>query len=255
MIKILALQPLLQLIVKAIEKGVGEDIRDYLQSTDKATNNAVRMMRADNINTNLRNNVVSDTVELKYFKRSSWTGCLLIDRVHKVTISICTKQTLEAIPRKADRRIPHYLQSILYVQNSDVEPRYVQQTLGDYYPEERSWFSDEEYHDDYKNIMEDDLEFGDDYRHLVVVYEASHFEVTSISVKLLTPGFRTAQAYALDSLLRPDFSELTSEAPVEQKKDARSLVSVKAKLKKEKSSVVVQETKITVRKMEEEKRA
>ena len=57
---------MLRLIVKAIEKGIGADVRDYIASTDKATNNAVRMMRADNINTNLRNSVVSETVELKY---------------------------------------------------------------------------------------------------------------------------------------------------------------------------------------------
>lgn len=249
------MKSLLKLIVKAVEKGVGEDIRDYIRSTGKATNNAVRLMRTDNINTNLRDSVVSDTVELKYFNRSAWTGCLLIDRVHNVTITICAKQTLEGIPRKPDRRMPHYLQSILYVQNSDVEPRYVQQTLGDYLPEVKSQFSDEEYRDDYKTIMDDDLKFGDDYRHLVVVYESAHFEVTSIAVKMLTPEFETAQEYALDSLLKLDFSELTNTDAETEKRDGRSLVSVKDSLRKEKEPAAMQETKITARKVEEEKQA
>lgn len=247
------MKPLLKLIVRAVEKGVGEDIRDYILSTGKATNNAIRLMRADNINTNLRDSVASDTVELKYFNRSAWIGCLLIDRVHKVTITICAKQTLEGIPRKTDRRIPHYLQSILHVQNANVEPQYKQQTLGDYLPEIQSQFSDEDYRADYQNIMDDDLEFGDDYKHLVVVYEASHYEVTSIAVKMLTPEFQTAQEYALDDLLKPDFSELTNNEPEEQKKDAHSLVSVKADLRKEKEPAATQETRIKAKEMEGEK--
>lgn len=173
--------------------------------------------------------------------------------MHKVTITICAKQTLEGIPRKTDRRIPHYLQSILHVQNANVEPQYKQQTLGDYLPEIQSQFSDEDYRADYQNIMDDDLEFGDDYKHLVVVYEASHYEVTSIAVKMLTPEFQTAQEYALDDLLKPDFSELTNNEPEEQKKDAHSLVSVKADLRKEKEPAATQETRIKAKEMEGEK--
>ena len=131
----------------------------------------------------------------------------------------------------------------------------MQQTLGDYFPEVKSQFSDEEYRDDYKTIMDDDLKFGDDYRHLVVVYESAHFEVTSIAVKMLTPEFETAQEYALDSLLKLDFSELTNTDAETEKRDGRSLVSVKDSLRKEKEPAAMQETKITARKVEEEKQA
>lgn len=247
---------LLRLIVKAIEKGVGEDIREYLMSTDKATNNAVRLMRSDNINTNLRDSVASDTVELKYFNRSAWTGCLLIDRQHKTTFTICTKQTLEGIPRKKDRRIPHYLQSILYVQNADVKAAYRQMSLGDYMPELSAQFSDEDYLNDYKGIMEDDINIDDGYTHLVVVYEAEHYAITSIAVKLLDPNFRTSQEYSLENLLKPDFSELTiSEKPEKTKKDSHSLISVKAGLKKPGDSTQQSETRVTPKVLEGEKQA
>ena len=250
-------ESLLRLIVKAVEKGVGEDIKEYLRSNNKATYNAVPFMRGDNINTNLRDSVVSDTVELKYFKRSAWTGCLLIDRQHKTTYTICTKQTLEMIPKKKDRRIPHYLQSILYVQNSGVEAACYQMSLGDCFPEEVPGFSEEEFRNDYDNIMEEEVSFDDGYTHLVVVYEAEHFSITSIAVKLLDPDFRTAQEYSLEDLLKPDFSELTipETGDQAQKKDSHNLVSVKSGLKKSAESAPQKETIITPKKKEEGKQA
>ena len=79
---------LLRNIVWAINKGIGDDVREYLSETHKETNNAIILMRGDNINTNLRNFVVSDTVELKKFRRSAWQGRILIDRENKFTITI-----------------------------------------------------------------------------------------------------------------------------------------------------------------------
>lgn len=249
-------ESLLRMIVKAIEKGIGEDIREYLRSTDKATNNAIGLMRADNINTNLRDSVASDTVELKYFNRSAWTGCLLIDRQHQVTYTICSKQTLDGIPKQKDRKSPHYLQTILHIQNSEVEAPCQQLSLGDYMPEFRPLFSDEDYQQDYARIMEDDLSFDDDYTHLVIVYEAEHFVITSITVKLLNADFQTAQEYSLEKLLKPDFSELTaSDKQDAHKKDSHALVSVKHGLKKAKDTVTPSETIVIQRKMEDPKQA
>lgn len=244
----------LRLIVRAIEKGVGEDVREYLNSTDKATNNAVRLMRADNINTNLRNSVMSDLMQLKYFKRYGWTGCLLIDRENKVTFTICTERTLAAIPRKLDRRIPHYLQTILYVQNANVKPMYEQVKIPAFgYGQQLSMFSDEEFRHDYESIMEDELTFEDDYVHYVIAYEVNHYDIVSINLRLLDKNFRKAQEYPLDALLQPDFSELTSEHRKADRKDAHSLVSVKAGLGKPEGSQ--QESLITPKIIQEKRQA
>ena len=115
------MESLLRNVVWAISKGIGDDIREYLAENDNETNNALVQLRGDKINTNLRNFVTSDTVELKRFHRSAWQGRILIDRENKFTITICTKQTLDAISRKRNRRIPHYLMSILHVLNGDLE--------------------------------------------------------------------------------------------------------------------------------------
>lgn len=250
-------ETLLSKIVKAIEKGVGEDIREYLLATDKATNNAIRLMRADNINTNLRDSIVSDTVELHYFNRSAWTGCLLIDRAHKTTYTICAKQTLELIPKKKNRQMPHYLQTILHIQNGEVEATQHQMSLADYMPELFTHFSDEEFRDDYVKIMDEEISFGDDYTHLVIVYETERQVITSIAVKLLDSDFQTAQEYSLMEMLKPDFSDLTasvdSQDKEQPKKDSHSLVSVKVGLKKPETTTP--ETVVTPRRLEEEKQA
>lgn len=247
---------LLRLIVRAVEKGVGEDVREYLNSNNKATNNAVRLMRADNINTNLRDSVASNTVELKCFNRYGWTGCLLIDREHQVTYTICSKQTLDSIPKKKDRRIPHYLQTILHIQNAEIESVYQQMTLGEWFAGVGTDFPEEEYRHDYEGIMDDDLTFSDKYTHLVIVYEASKLLVSSIAVKLLTPDFQTAQEYSLVNLLKPDFSELTTvENTPEAKKDSHTLVSVKSGLKKPNAEMDTTTSIITVKNMEGKKQA
>lgn len=254
-IKIDKMKPLLTRIVKAVEKGCGEDIREYLMSTDKATNNALRLMRADNINTNLRDSVASETVELKYFNRSAWVGCLLIDRENSVTYTICTKQTLESIPKKPNRRIPHYLQTILHIQNAEVESPYQQMDFSDFIPSMITEFSDEEYEEDYQKIMDDDLTLDDDYLHLVIVYEVAHYNITSIAMRILDKKCQTAKEYTLTSLLQPDFGELTQPGEKESKKDAYNLVSVKAGLKKKDDATPQRETKISTKKTEEKKQS
>lgn len=249
-------EALLKLIVKAVEKGVGEDVRDYRMATNKATNNAIRFMRADNIFTNLRDSVPSDIAELKHFTRCAWEGCLLIDRRHKMTYTICSRQALEAIPKKKDRRIPHYLQTILHVQNAYVEVSYQQMTLGDYDENLGSVFSEEEYLKDYSDIMEDDISFDDGYTHMVVVYEVERLAITSIAVKLLNADFLTAEEYSLIDLLKPDFSDLTVSEKQEQRiKDSRGLVSVKSGLVKHGDASEQQDAIVSPKKMEETRRA
>lgn len=228
----------LRLIVKAIEKGIGADIRDYITSTNKATNNAVRMMRADNINTNLRNSVVSDTVELKYFNRFSWIGCLLIYRINKVTITICSERTLKSIPSKPDRHVPHFLQSILYVQNGEVKAKYEQMTIPGVpeLPLQGTVFSADEYRKDYQSIMEDEISFDDDYRHYVVTYEAHRFGVSSVTLRLLNKDFQNAEEFSLNAFLQPDFADLTVSDNKPKVKDVRTLINVKEELKKSKGT-------------------
>ena len=65
---VIDIQPNLRIIVKALEKAVGSDTREYLINSNMDTNNAIILLRGDFINTNLRNLFAgSEDVELKHF--------------------------------------------------------------------------------------------------------------------------------------------------------------------------------------------
>lgn len=246
------LDPLFKKIVAAIVKGTGSDIRDYLFENRDETHNAVKLVRGDKINTNLRNFVVSDTVELKTFKRYAWEGRLIIDREHKITITICTKQTLEAIPKKKNRSCPHYLMSIVNIENQDVEPVYVQLS---FVPEVTS-FSQDEYQEDFKTIMEEEVNIGDGYKHLAIVYETAGTEVTYIAARLLDRDLGTGKEYSLEKFLKPDFVDLTAEnnETNTKKNDVHTLVKVKKHEQSENESPAYSGL-VTAKGQKEDKRA
>lgn len=248
------LESLLRNIVWAISKAIGDDIKEYLADTNKETNNALILMRGDNINTNLRNFVVSDTVELKKFHRSVWQGRILIDRENKFTITICTKQTLEAITRKRNRRIPHYLMTILHVLNGDLEAPVKQMNLAELYPDEFTVFSDEEFKEDFEEIMEDEINFDDGYRHGVVVYESKNMEIDTISFLILDADLDTVHEYSLNEMVQPNFSDLTAEDEHQsRKRDAHSLVSIKEGISRDKEGQLEKKPLVSHKKEEVEK--
>ena len=230
------MEQLLRNVVWAISKGIGDDVRDYLATYHKTTNNAVMLMRGDNINTNLENFVVTGSVELKKFRRYAWQGCVLIDRENKFTITICTRQTLDAISRKRNRRTPHYLMSILYMLNGDLEAPVKQLHLADLYPDEFTKFSGDDLKDDFEAIMADEINYDDGYRHGVAVYESKHMEIDTIAFLVLDADLDAVREYSLNEMVKPNFRDLTAEEENQaDKKKSSNLVSVKEGLSKDKA--------------------
>lgn len=243
-------------IGKAIEKGVGEDIRIYLANSDNATNNAIAFLRGDYINTNIRNTVESETVEIKYFKRSSWTGCIILDRMDKHSYSVCARKTLDRIPKNMTRTSPHYLQTILNIENKDETATERQISLADFGFSIGSQFTEEEYEKDFLTIMEEALSLADDYRHWVITYEAEHNSLIGLSAILLDREFGVVKEISIMEMMQPDFGSLTSaETKGDKKKDAHSLVSVKHGLIGRKASEKEKRIEILPKSVEESKEA
>lgn len=250
---VIAIQPELRLIVRALAKAVGEDTREYLVNNNLDTNNAVILLRGDFINTNLRDLVAGENIELKHFKRFVWTGSLLIDRVHKLTITISARQTLLRVKNAKGRKNPHYLQSMCHVLNGDLEAPCKQMTLADLegVDDMDPPFSDDVYEADFESIMDAAVSLGEGYHHCVIVYEAERMEIKSLSLLLLDSDLDVVRDISLMDLLQPDFGALTAplakeeEAP--QKKDAHSLVKVKAGLKSKNANEPEKKTDISAR--------
>lgn len=250
------IQPLLQIIIKALVKAVGSDTRQYILDSNLDTNNALTQLPGDFLNTNLRDMILDESVERKHFKRCTWTGHLLIDREYKVTISILAKGTLRRNKKKRGRKNPYYLQSLCFVENGDLEAPYKQMNLGDFIDGFEPLFSDEVYEQDFNSIMANAVNQREGFRHCVIVYEKEHFELTHISFMILDKDLDIVQECSLMELLQPDFETLTASTVQDEKnekRDAHNLVKVKAGVKSKNASEPEQKTEI-VPKQEEGKK-
>ena len=244
---VIDIQPNLRIIVKALEKAVGSDTREYLINSNMDTNNAIILLRGDFINTN-------------HFKRFVWTGHLLIDRKHKILITISSKSTLQRVKKVNGRKNPYYVQSMCHVLNGDLEAPCKQMSISDIEGVEiNPPFAEEVYEADFESIVDAAVSQGEGYRHCLVTYEADGFELKSVSIMLLDKDLDTVQEISLMDLLEPDFGSLT--APISKteeeplKKDAHNLVKVKAGLKSKKSNEPKRKTEIATKSEEVEKQA
>ena len=88
---------LLKKIVYSIEKAIREDQQQYLRENHKETNNALILVRGNDINTNLRNHIVKDNIDLIPFQRYGCSGRIIINRTKHITYSIMAEGTLERV--------------------------------------------------------------------------------------------------------------------------------------------------------------
>lgn len=196
----------LNLIVRAIEKAIGEDVPNQLREHHLETNNYIGLMRGDFINENLRNFVLADGYELLPIQRYGWRGRLLVNHEKRITLSIVTQANLHMIPLKKRVR-PHYTMSILRVQNGDLQGQFVQETL---FPTEP--FDTELLEADYETMMAGAINPDDGYHHYFVSYRAEANELVDVKLVLMDPMFNIVREESLNHLIKPDFARLTEEA-------------------------------------------
>lgn len=221
-------------IVRAIQKTIEEDMPEFCHENQMETMNSIRYIRGDKINNNLRTLVVSDDIILISFKRYSWDGRMLVDLKNRITYTVTTQQNLIAIPKKKNRACPHFLQSILAVENGDLQGECVQMTL---IPMEQ--FEDDVLEEDYKKIVAGVLDPDSGYRHYVVAYAFEKSQLLSVNMELLDKGFNKVNSLSLNDFIKPDFAQLTAVQPedpeetAEPEKTARDLVAIKKGIRPE----------------------
>ena len=219
-------------VVHAIVKAVTDDAPQFRRENHLETNNAARFIAGDYINDNLRNSICNDAIRIHHFPRYVWDGCLLIDSERKNTYSILTAATLAAAKRKHGNK-PYYQQSLLFVENGKCEAQYKQLTLAECATlQGRTPFTDEDFTDDFENIMKGTISQADGYRHYIIAYKAEHSEITEIQLLFLDRDFDEIESVDLAEYITPDFAQLTNTYPVENettKAEATSKVQLKLK--------------------------
>lgn len=233
-------------IVYAINKAISQDVPQVKREQRLETNNRHIFAAGDYINDNLRKHVVKDQVELISFNRYAWEGRIIVDRENKITYTISTHQTLRSVIRK-NRNQPHYLMTLLYAENGDLEGTPKQMTLGEWCPEiKMTTFDEETLDDDFEKIMQGSISRTDGYRHYVVAYTAEHNAILEIELLLLDKDFAEADKLDLIEYVNPDFASLT-EFNYDETSDKEEMPESKPMLLKLKPGV-----KPALRAMEEE---
>lgn len=225
---------LLRKIVYSVEKAIGDDLMQYLREHHRETNNAIVQLRGDFINDNLRQHVVDDNVELIPFQRSGWSGRIVIDGVNHITYTVTTLGTLSAIPKKKDRTKPHYLQSLLAVENKKCKGTPKQITL---FECGLTGFETEDLDKDFSDISQGLINLEEDYVHYIIAYKAENGEIKNIVLRLLDKDFDTVEEASLQNYIKPDFARLTDAGSAEQtikteeNSESKKLVVIKANIK------------------------
>lgn len=243
------LKIILKNIVRAVQKGVNDDMRSYIEENNTETKNAVPYVRIDKINTNLKR-ILGDmtSVEIKMYRRISWCGILIIDHANKVIFTICTKGTLKRILKVMDRKRPHYAQTLVHILNSEETPCYEQPSLFDVdYSSASKQFDEKDYKDDFLEILKSDPSYYDKYRYWVIAYESANYTVKDIYAILMSQDYGIVDKIPLMNYLKPNFGELTLTTDQVSLKDGHSLVSIKNGFKDNLKSEPKQKIKIRAR--------
>lgn len=210
---------LIRKIVYAINKAVTQDIPQYNRENRLETNNRNRFAAGDFINENLRQHVVKGEVALIPFKRNAWEGRIIVDRENKITYSIVTHRNLRAIFEKP-RKQPHYLMTLLSIENDDCESSLKQMTLGEFVPDFKvDTFETEVLEEDFDNIMQGSISRTDGYKHYIIAYTFEQREITKIELILLDKDFDFVDRLDVREYVMPDFASLTDGEYEEPEKE------------------------------------
>lgn len=220
-------------MVNAVAKAVGPDFDDYKSEHMLKTNNNLRYVRGDLINTNLSAAMLS--WERKIFRRFGWQGVFWIDRKNRFTYSVMSEQALQRALSEINWENPHYLPSILHVQNRGIHWKPMQPGLFDDVTNSLNATDKDLFGQDiYENVYFDLIghEFAVGYTHLVVAYTQQKGILTSIRLILFSADFKICREWNLMDMVRPDFLTLTKDDVDERNStDIHRLVSVKASAK------------------------
>lgn len=191
-------------LVWAINKAVSDDIPQMLGEHQLDTHNFLGHFRGDCINTNLRLGVIPENIILLPLHRGGYVGRLVIDHTAKITYSITTEQNLRLIPKKKGRRTPHFLQTLLGIENANYESECKQLT---FMP--MSSFDHNTLQEDFDSIIADIFSPSEGYVHYIIAYTPSKSGLLDVQLLFLDKDFDVIDSESLSEFITPDYAELT----------------------------------------------
>lgn len=198
------MEKLKETIANIIAEALEQDFLDCKYKLNLDSYNCLGSMKSDVINTKLKEVLTSESYIIHKFKRYAWEGRFILDLDSKSLISITSIPNLNRIPIDKNRKVPHYMQSILNCLNNDIEAnKQMSFELG-------KTFDNDVYEKDFKDIFYGlNVDFKE-YTYYVVAYDYKFNKVSEMNWYLLGNEFNVAEKESIMSLINPDFLELTS---------------------------------------------
>ena len=221
-----------RMLVWAINKAVADDIPLIFSEHPLDTHNFLGHFRGDCINTNLRLGINAENITILPFQRSGYAGRLVIDHVNKVTYSITTEQNLRSIPRKKGRRTPHFLQTLLGIENAAYESECKQLT---FMP--MNLFDEKTFQEDFESIIASLFTPDEGYVHYIIAYTLGKSGLLDVQLLFLDRDFDVIDSESLNEFIAPDYAELTASqdtfdtSVMDPKPNTRALVGLKPGLR------------------------
>lgn len=198
------MEKLKETIANVIAEALEQDFLDYKYKLNLDSYNCLGSMKSDVINTKLKEVFTSENYIIHKFKRFAWEGRFILDLNTKSLISITSISNLNRIPIEKNRKVPHYMQSILNCLNNDIETnKQMSIDLG-------KTFDIDVYEKDFKNIFYGlNIDFKE-FTYYVVAYDYKFNKVSEMNWYLLGNEFNVAEKESILNLINPDFLDLTS---------------------------------------------
>ncbi|HGN3651333.1 TPA: DUF5986 family protein [Streptococcus pyogenes] len=197
------MKKLKEIIANVIVEALEQDFLDCKYKLNLDTHNCFGGLKSDVINTKLREVLTSENYIIHKFKRYAWEGRFILDLESKSLVSITSISNLNRIPKDKNRRVPHYMQSILYYLNSEIDTnKQISFDLG-------KTFNPDVYEQDFKNIFSGlDINLSD-FTYYVVAYDYKANKINEMDWYLLGNEFNIAKKESIMNLINPDFINLT----------------------------------------------
>ena len=177
-------------IVRCIEDAVGDDIRADIQKSGLRTGNSIPARIWDLLNTNISDMLPETDCEALTAKRGFWDMLIVYEKSTQCIMTFMREERFKELRRKQkDRTQMHYIDIFARMFNGELVPGKEQMSLLPHV------FSDEDKLAERAQSILRDLEGGTDVvkHHVLVLFEASAFQLTSVRAVMITPSLDVAQ--------------------------------------------------------------
>ncbi len=227
-------QNFISAIANSISEAVSYDIKQSKQLLNTHTTNSTPNLIWDLINTNIKNKLGKENVEIITQKIGLWEFLIVYDKSSNNVLTIMRDARLKLLVRGQNKYKKHYAAILAYRFNKGLQPKARQRTLF-------VVSSNETEDNKYKEMMSNELcskfeSLGDNSRYAIISFSASNYQLNSLAVSLFTPKFEPVHKESLDNYIKPSYDSIPDTLELKTTPDIEIKLTQEALKKKDESN-------------------